>query len=202
VTDGRSPVYRLRPDSPDSLRPARPVTDHVVLVDPLDRSIGTLEKQRAHVEGRLHRALSVLVFNARGETLMQRRAAGKYHSGGRWTNACCSHPRPDEAVDAAARRRLREEMGIEAEVEPVFEFTYRADVGGGLVEHEYDHVFVARWEGEPTPDPDEADGWRWWPAAELADAAATEPERFTPWFLMIIARPEWPELVAGNSAIP
>ena len=169
---------------------------HVVLVDPDDTPIGTLEKQQAHEEGRLHRAVSVLVFNARGETLLHRRAAGKYHSGGQWTNACCSHPLPGEEPAAAARRRLREEMGIDAAVEPVFRFTYRAEVGPGLTEHEYDHVFAAHWMGEPAPDPDEVDGWRWAPAAELAAEAAARPTAFTPWFRMILARSEWPALAA------
>lgn len=173
-----------------------PVESHVVLVDAADTPLGILEKQQAHREGRLHRALSVLVFNRAGETLLHRRAAEKYHSGGQWTNACCSHPRPGEDPAAAARRRLREEMGIEAEVEPAFRFTYRAEVGAGLVEHEYDHVFTAAWEGAPEPDPAEVDGWRWAPAVSLAAAAAARPDAFTPWFRMILARPEWSELVA------
>lgn len=166
--------------------------EHVVLVDERDTEIGTMEKQRAHAEGRLHRALSVFVLNARGEMLLQRRAASKYHSGGLWTNACCSHPRPGEPVEAAARRRLREEMGIDCPLEPAFRFTYRADVGGGLVEHEYDHVFLARHDGDPAPDPDEVDAWRWVSVARLADEVADEPERFTPWFRMVFARPDWP----------
>ena len=139
------------------------VEERVVLVDESDAEVGTLEKQRAHAEGRLHRALSVFVLNARGEMLLQRRASAKYHSGGLWTNACCSHPRPGEPVDAAARRRLREEMGIDCALEPAFAFTYRAEVGGGLVEHEYDHVFLARYDGDPAPSADEVDGWRWVP---------------------------------------
>ena len=173
---------------------------HVVLVDASDAPIGTLEKQRAHLEGRLHRAVSVLVFNPRGEALLQRRAAGKYHSGGQWTNACCSHPLPDEPPADAARRRLREEMGIDAAVEPAFRFTYRAEVGPGLVEHEYDHVFATRWEGTPAPDPDEADAWRWVTPADLAAEVAADPERFTPWFRMILSRPEWAELAARYAA--
>lgn len=166
--------------------------ERVVLVDQSDREIGTLEKQRAHAEGRLHRALSVFVLNSRGEMLLQRRAASKYHSGGLWTNACCSHPRPGEPVDAAARRRLREEMGIDCPLEPAFVFTYRADVGGGLVEHEYDHVFLARCDDDPAPDAREVDAWRWVSVARLADEVTDEPERFTAWFRMVFARPDWP----------
>lgn len=175
--------------------------ERVVLVDENDAEVGTLEKQRAHLEGRLHRALSVFVLNSRGEMLLQRRAAEKYHSGGLWTNTCCSHPRPGEAVDEAARRRLREEMGIDTELTPLFEFTYRADVGAGLVEHEYDHVFAGRYDGEPAPSADEVDGWRWVPVAEVARQVREDPGGFTPWFRVVFSRPDWEErLLAFHDA--
>jgi isopentenyl-diphosphate delta-isomerase len=165
--------------------------ERVVLVDESDAEVGTLEKQRAHVEGRLHRALSVFVFNGTGDVLLQRRAGSKYHSGGQWTNTCCSHPRPGEPVDDAARRRLREEMGFECDLRPAFAFTYRADVGGGLVEHEFDHVFVGRWEGSPAPDAAEVEDWRWASLDDLARDAALRPEAYTPWFRMVLADPRW-----------
>jgi isopentenyl-diphosphate delta-isomerase len=171
--------------------------ERVVLVDENDAEVGTLEKQRAHAEGRLHRALSVFVLNSRGEMLLQRRAPAKYHSAGLWTNACCSHPRPGEAVGVAARRRLREEMGIDCRPEPAFAFTYRAQVGPGLVEHEYDHVFLARYDGEPIPSLDEVDGWRWAPVDEVAREVADDPEAFTPWFRMVFGRPDWAERIAA-----
>ena len=171
--------------------PPPPPTEQVVLVDEADAEVGTLEKQRAHVEGRLHRALSVFVFNREGDVLLQRRAGTKYHSGGQWTNTCCSHPRPGDAVAAAARRRLREEMGFECELSPAFAFTYRADVGGGLVEHEFDHVFVGRWEGSPAPDAAEVEDWRWASLDDLARDAALRPEAYTPWFRMVLADPRW-----------
>lgn len=165
--------------------------ERVVLVDENDAEVGTLEKQRAHQEGRLHRAFSVFVLNSRGEMLLQRRAAAKYHSPGLWTNTCCSHPRPGEPVDAAARRRLREEMGIDCALTPLFAFTYRAQVGPGLVEHEYDHVFVARHDGDPAPSPDEVDGWRWVPVDQVAREVREHPDAFTPWFRVVFARPDW-----------
>jgi isopentenyl-diphosphate Delta-isomerase len=178
------------------------VEECVVLVDESDAEVGTLEKQRAHAEGRLHRALSVFVLNARGEMLLQRRASAKYHSGGLWTNACCSHPRPGEPVDVAARRRLREEMGFECPLQPAFAFVYRAEVGDGLVEHEYDHVFLGRYDGEPAPSADEVDDWRWASVQQLADEVAAAPERFTPWFRIVFARPDWADRLAAFQPAP
>lgn len=162
--------------------------ERVVLVDENDAEVGTEEKLRAHLDGRLHRAISVFVMDAAGRLLLQRRAPGKYHSAGQWTNACCSHPRPGESPEAAARRRLREEMGIECDLRPAFRFVYRADVGGGLVEHEYDHVFVGRCDADPSPDPAEADAWRWATLGELEEELWEAPEHFTPWFRMIMGR--------------
>ncbi len=156
--------------------------ERVVLVDGQDRELGTMEKLAAHREGRLHRALSVFLFNARGQTLLQRRHGGKYHSGGLWSNTCCSHPRPGEAMADAARRRLREEMGIDCELVPAHAFVYRARVGPELTEHEYDHVFVGTTEEEPRPDPTEVAEWRWVGVDEVRAEAEREPERFTLWF--------------------
>jgi isopentenyl-diphosphate delta-isomerase len=173
--------------------------ERVVLVDENDVQVGTLEKQRAHAEGRLHRALSVFVLNSRGEMLLQRRASAKYHSGGLWTNACCSHPRPGEPVDRAARRRLGEEMGIDCPLQPAFTFTYRAQVGPELVEHEFDHVFLGRFDGAPVPAADEVDDWRWIPVSEVADEVRDAPERFTPWFRLVFSRPDWPAHLAAFS---
>jgi isopentenyl-diphosphate delta-isomerase len=158
----------------------------VVLVDESDREVGLAPKLDAHASGALHRAFSVFVLNGRGEVLLQRRADGKYHSGGLWTNTCCGHPRPGEPVGAAARRRLREEMGFDCALSPAGAFVYRADVGGGLLEHEFDHVFLGRHDHPPTPDAAEASEWRWQsPEAALAEAEA-HPERFTPWFALAL----------------
>src|SRR5687767_15958950 len=135
--------------------------ERVVLVDENDAEVGTLEKQRAHLEGRLHRALSVFVLNSRGEMLLQRRAAGKYHSGGLWTNTCCSHPRPGEPILAASLRRLEEEMGIICPLRPLFVTRYRADLDNGMTEHELVHVLGGLHDGPVRPDPAEADGFAW-----------------------------------------
>lgn len=144
----------------------------LVLVDEHDRAIGTMDKLEAHRSGRLHRAFSVFVFDSKGQLLMQRRAEGKYHSGGQWSNTCCGHPRPGEHVTDAAWRRLGEEMGISCTLRPQFDFTYKADVGNGLTEHEFDHVFFGFTDIEPQPDPNEASEWRWVEPAALLNEIA------------------------------
>jgi isopentenyl-diphosphate delta-isomerase len=177
------------------------MTEHeqVVLVDWLDRPVGTAGKLAAHREGRLHRAFSVLVLNEAGEVLLQRRAAGKYHSGGLWSNTCCSHPRPDEDTGAAARRRLREEMGFDCDLEEAFSFVYRTELGEGLVEHEYDHVFLGRWDGTPDPAPGEVEEWRWLSAGDLRTAIDRHPEDYTYWFRVIVRELDDRGLLPGGS---
>lgn len=162
------------------------MAEHVVLVDRDDREVGTAEKLTAHAQAKLHRALSVFVSDGAGRLLLQRRARGKYHSGGLWSNTCCGHPRPDETVDAAAHRRLREEMGFDCPLERAFAFTYRADVGGGLVEHEHDHVFVGRFDGTPRPDPREVEVWRWVPVTEVLEDLDAHPDHYTAWFRLAL----------------
>jgi len=160
----------------------------IVLVDARGQAVGSGEKLDVHHRGALHRAFSIFLFNARGEQLLQRRAHAKYHSGGLWTNACCGHPRPGEATAAAAARRLGEELGIEAPLSEAFAFTYRAELDRGLVEHEYDHVFLGRFDGEPRPDPAEVEAWRWLGADALRGELAAQPERFTAWFRICAER--------------
>ena len=160
--------------------------ERVVLVDEADRPVGTAGKLDAHREGRLHRAFSVVIRDSAGRFLLQKRHRAKYHSGGLWTNTCCSHPRPGEPVRDAARRRLAEEMGIEAELEPVLTTIYRAEVGNGLIEHELVHVFAATYDGPVRPDPLEADGFaRVTPEELLADLEG-RPERYSYWFKLYL----------------
>jgi isopentenyl-diphosphate delta-isomerase len=156
----------------------------IILVDGEDKPVGSASKLEAHQEGgTLHRAFSVFIFDHSGRMLLQRRARTKYHFGGLWSNACCGHPRPGEDTADAARRRLREEFGFETEIDDLFRFTYRAtDEASGLTEHEFDHVFHGEFDGEPLPDPDEIEGWRWVDADALRADLVANPERYTPWF--------------------
>jgi isopentenyl-diphosphate delta-isomerase len=173
--------------------------EQVILVDAADLETGRAAKSRVHQTGERHRAVSVFIADRQGRILLQRRAASKYHSAGQWANTCCSHPRPGESTAEAARRRLREEMGIDCDLEAAGVFTYRADVGGGLVEHEVDHLFFGRHEGEPVPDRREVDAWRWEAPLEIDRLLATEPERFAPWFA-----PAWIHLkhAVASVAVP
>ncbi len=158
------------------------MTEQVILVDEHDRAHGTAPKLEAHRRGVLHRAFSVFVVDRAGRLLLQQRARHKYHSGGRWTNTCCGHPRPGEGVGAAAERRLREEMGFVCALRPVGRFVYRAAVGADLIEHELDHVFVGRFDGQPRPAVAEARGWRWVRLEDVRRELVNRPSQFTVWF--------------------
>lgn len=155
--------------------------EQVILVDEQDAPLGTMEKMEAHRKGLLHRAFSVFVFTPAGELILQRRAAHKYHSPGLWTNTCCSHPRDGEEVEAAAHRRLVEEMGFDTEIKHAFSFIYKQQVGE-LIEHELDHVFVGEWEGEPKLNPEETDAWKAMSLEALERDVAANPEHYTVWF--------------------
>ena len=160
--------------------------EHVILVDAKDREIGTEEKLVAHRRGLLHRAFSIFIFNSSGKLLLQRRNPAKYHSGGLYSNACCSHPRPGEDIEAAAHRRLREEMGFECELTWAFPLVYRSEFEDGLVENEYDHVFVGRYDGLVKPDPLEVEDIMWISPGELRAWLMREPGDFTVWFRLCV----------------
>jgi isopentenyl-diphosphate delta-isomerase len=175
--------------------------EQVILVDAQDNEIGVMEKQEAHVKGSLHRAFSVFVYNAAGELLLQRRAYHKYHSGGLWTNTCCSHPRPGEANIAAAKRRLREEMGFECTLMKAFSFLYQQEVGE-LTEHELDHVFIGSFDGTPVVNPEEVAEWRYVSMAALEKEMAARPEDFTIWFRLCLDRVKRFKASGGMSRDP
>lgn len=161
--------------------------EQVVLVNKKNKAIGTEEKMKIHFDGKLHRAFSVILFNKKGETLIQRRAESKYHSPGLWTNTCCSHPRPREEVGLAAKRRLKEEMGISCELEEAFSFIYKAKLGD-LIEHEFDHVFFGRFDGKPKPNKKEVADWQWVKLTDLKTDIKKNPKKYTPWFKIIIKK--------------
>jgi isopentenyl-diphosphate delta-isomerase len=159
----------------------------VILVNEKDEPVGVMEKIEAHKRGgTLHRAFSILVFNKKGELMLQLRSKKKYHAGGLWTNTVCSHPRPGETTEEAAKRRLQEEMGFTTDLKEVGSFIYRADVGNGLTEYEYDHVFVGFYEGLPKPNPEEADGWKWMDFDAVVEDVKRNPETYTPWFRILL----------------
>jgi isopentenyl-diphosphate delta-isomerase len=160
--------------------------EQVVLISEKDEVLGLMEKMQAHENGILHRAFSVFLFNDKGELLLQRRAAGKYHSPNQWTNAVCSHPRIDETYQEGAKRRLKEELGIEVELTEKFHFIYKADVGGNLWEHELDHVFTGNYNGDFILNKDEASEIRYIAMKELNKEMKENPENFTKWFKIIL----------------
>ena len=162
--------------------------EHVILVDHTGKEIGTQEKMQAHREGKLHSAFSIFIFNAVGELLLQRRTRTKYHSGGLWTNTCCSHPRPGESYYSAARRRLNEEMGFDCELTGLFSFIYHIQLDNSLFEHELDHVFVGHYNGQPTPNPSEVDDWKWMNISALKQDVQETPESYTYWFKLALDR--------------
>lgn len=155
--------------------------ERVVLVDAQGRDAGVAPKLQAHLDGLKHRAISVLIVNRRREFLLQKRFGGKYHSGGLWTNACCSHPRPGEEPLEAAGRRLKDEMGFSTDLRPLFIIEYRAQVGS-LIEDEYVHVFGGAYDGAVTPDPAEVEDYRWMTLRDLEASMAEHPDDYTAWF--------------------
>lgn len=162
--------------------------DHaVVLVDENDRRVGSAEKRLAHTEGWLHRAFSIFIFDSTGRLLLQQRASDKYHSGGLWSNTCCSHPRPAESPREGAHRRLGEEMGFECDLTPAFQETYRLPVGANMIEHEHNHVFIGTAdEPQLSPHPDEVADWAWIHPSSLQNDMQRRPHRYTPWFRLLL----------------
>ncbi|WP_136066720.1 isopentenyl-diphosphate Delta-isomerase [Modicisalibacter radicis] len=157
-----------------------------------DGRLYPIGKLDAHRRGVRHLAISVFVVSA-GEVLLQRRAAGKYHSPGLWANTCCSHPDWGETLADCAHRRLAEEMGLRLTLRGAGIMDYRADVGGGLVENEHVHLFFAECDARRVtirPDPDEVSEHRWVSVASLDREIDALPQAFTPWLRIYMARAE------------
>ncbi|MBW0178880.1 isopentenyl-diphosphate Delta-isomerase [Sediminibacterium sp.] len=156
--------------------------EHVILVNEQDEVLGVMEKMEAHEKAQLHRAFSVFVFNTEHQLLLQKRALTKYHSGGLWTNTCCSHPRPGELTATAAQRRLREEMGFTTELSEAFSFIYKTSFANGLTEYEFDHVFAGTYNGIIHINSEEVDSYAYRSLEEIASLLEQEPDTFTAWF--------------------
>ena len=162
----------------------------VILVDERDKAIGTMEKLKAHKIGVLHRAFSIFLFNDNGELLLQKRNESKYHSGGLWTNTCCSHPKPGEILKEGALIRLDEEMGIEADIKFVFSFIYKAEFDNGLTENEFDHVFIGSFNDVPNINPDEVSDWKYMSLKSIKNEIDLSPEIYSEWFKIALPKIE------------
>tara|TARA_B100001109_G_scaffold139670_1_gene113589 strand:+ start:1326 stop:1838 length:513 start_codon:yes stop_codon:yes gene_type:complete len=156
--------------------------DDVILVDKEDNQVGLMQKLEAHQKGLLHRAFSVFIFNSEYKLLLQKRAISKYHSGGLWTNTCCSHPREGEDIIDAANRRLSEEMGIKTSLRKVFEFTYRAELDNNLIENEFDHVLYGVYDHDPILNKEEAEDFKWVDMETLKSDISSNSDKYTVWF--------------------
>jgi isopentenyl-diphosphate Delta-isomerase len=155
--------------------------DYLIIVDENDTELGKAEKNLVHKQGLLHRAFSIFIFNSKGELLLQQRAIDKYHSGGLWTNTCCSHPRYGEETQQAVTRRMNEEMGLSCDTHFAFSFTYKAQFNNGLTEYEFDHVYIGFSDALPNLNPEEAKDWKYMSLGILATAIQDHPEHYTEW---------------------
>lgn len=162
------------------------MSEKVILVNEQDEWVGLADKMQAHKDGLLHRAFSVFVFNSKNELLIQQRADHKYHSPGLWSNTCCSHPRKGESTFSAAHRRMKEELGFDCDIEKAFVFRYKSDVGGGLIENEYDHIYTGYSDKIPQINPEEVQDFRFIPISELLVRVEKEPETFTAWLKLAL----------------
>lgn len=162
----------------------------VILVDAQDIERGTMEKMEAHRSSNLHRAFSIFIFNSGQQLLLQQRAAAKYHSGGLWTNTCCSHPQPGEELIDAAIRRLQEEMGFTTTLFKAFEFVYEASFSNGLIEHEYDHVLIGKYDGLVQPNAEEVSNYCYQNLEEIRAGFSLRPGNYTEWFKIALPKLE------------
>lgn len=154
---------------------------NIILVNENDEEIGYGEKLDVHKKAQLHRAFSIFVLNGKNELLLQKRAYHKYHSGGLWTNTCCSHPLKGEDQEITIHSRLIEEMGFDTPLKKLFYFIYRAKLENGLTEYELDHVYLGRYEGDPKPNPEEVCDWKWMDLDEFRADLKTNPQNYTYW---------------------
>ena len=159
--------------------------EKVIIVDKNDNQIGLMPKLDAHKKGILHRAFSVFVLNNNNEIMLQKRAYNKYHSGGLWTNTCCSHQREGENSIEAGKRRLLEEMGFETELKIITSFIYKVEFENGLTEHELDYLLIGKFFKSPVINKQEVADWKWMKIELIADDIKLNPNNYTSWFKII-----------------
>lgn len=164
--------------------------EKVILVNNKDIELGYCEKLEAHQKALLHRAISVLIFNTKGELLLHKRSINKYHSGGLWTNATCTHPKPNESNIDAAYRRLKEEMGLETELVYISNFIYKAELDNNLTEYEYDHIFFGITDNIPILNLEEAQEFKYISFLNLLCDIEQNPDKYTIWFKIILKQVE------------
>ncbi len=172
--------------------------EQVILVDEKDNEIGTMEKMEAHQKGLLHRAFSVLVFNSKGEMLLQQRAISKYHSGGLWTNTCCSHPQPGETIEQAGKRKLMQEMGFSCDLSFSHKFVYKVQLDNDLIEYEWDYILIGYYDGVPSINTNEAQAWKYDSVKSIQQDAIKNPDQYTCWFKLILKQPEISNLITNS----
>ena len=158
------------------------MSETLILVDENDKPIGTAEKMKAHIEGLLHRAFSVMIFNSKGQLLVQKRAKSKYHSAKLWANSCCGHQRLDEGNMKAAQRRLQEELGFTCNLIKITELSYSLKLQDGLYEREYTHVFAGIYDGSLELNPDEVSEIKWQIPNDLRRESISKPDQYARWF--------------------
>ncbi|MDP2091029.1 MAG: isopentenyl-diphosphate Delta-isomerase [Candidatus Gracilibacteria bacterium] len=160
--------------------------ENIIVVDQFDNQISEGEKMDVHRKALLHRAFSILVFNSKGELMLQQRDLGKYHSGGKWTNTCCSHPRVGETLENAIHRRLVEEMGFDTNLTKKTEFIYKVELDNELTEHEYLHIYTGIYNEVPNLNSEEAMDWKWISIDDLKSDIQKNPDNYTKWFYIIV----------------
>ena len=165
-------------------------SEELILVNENDEELGFRDKAGCHTgSGALHRAFSLFIFNQRGELLLQQRSDEKPLWPLFWSNSCCSHPRRGESMALATGRRLRQELGLEAELQYIYKFQYQAQFNDDGAEHELCWVYLGRCDDSPQANAHEIANWRFVSVADLEAEMSEYPERFTPWFKM-----EWERL--------
>ena len=164
--------------------------EYINLVNSQGQRVGSIEKLQAHIEGKLHEAFSIFVFNQQGQLLLQKRALHKYHSAGLWTNTCCSHASVGETLNQAIHRRLVQEMGFDCPLKEIATFSYKTtNLANNLIENEFDHIFIGTVNHiKVVPNPNEVCQYQWQTLDFIKKDIIKNPDIYTSWFKIIISR--------------